>query len=607
MFDLNIADTRGKKFLKLIDISRRTIKDYGFQSFFRLAISELKKQKMEIFNPDISSIHQFGKTQNTLSEFDTYQLWLNNLERYSVNELREKTSKFTYHPHIDFVITLDQNSGQIEYFLESISSLIEHEYDKWNLFIYSKKSWVETKFENIRNYENNPHVKVIKSSDGTSLNELVASLHGDFVAFVNDESILTYDSLFQIIKFLNENQETDLLYTDEDQLREDGIRTLPFFKPGWSPYLFLSMDFMSKFFVVRRELLESISDLNEDFGNYTMYDLLLKITEKTNKVFHLPIPLYSFTPNLKETSLSKGLKVREDALKRRKISGHVEKGIFEDTFRIKFSMDKEPKVSIIIPTKDQKEILKRCIKSLEKKTKYKNFEIIVVDNNSKKEETISYLNSLPYKIIHYDSPFNFSSMNNLAVENSSGEFLLFLNDDVAALEPNWLNEMVETCQQKDVGAVGCKLVLAKNTIQHAGMVFLKTGSGFHPFQQMYTHQKGYHGFLNVMRDYSAVTGACLLTKKKIFEKIGGFDEDFDLYYGDSDLCLRIIKEGFRIVYTPFAVLLHEGSTKIKEYSQGFFAVENHYKFIQKWPSLRKGDPFYNPNLGWNYELDLKQK
>jgi len=193
-------------------------------------------------------------------------------------------------------------------------------------------------------------------------------------------------------------------------------------------------------------------------------------------------------------------------------------------------------------------------------------------------------------------------MNNLAVSKAKGDYLLFLNDDVAAIEPDWLTEMVSICQQNDVGAVGPKLIHSDGTIQHAGMVFLKSGAGFHPFQRYPEDNPGYFNFINVIRDFSAVTGACLLTKKEIFTKVGGFDNNFDLYYGDSDLCLKIRDCGYRIVYTPYAKLLHEGSSSIREHTSAFFTVENHQHFIKKWPFLRKGDPFYNPNLGWNYQI-----
>ena len=269
-----------------------------------------------------------------------------------------------------------------------------------------------------------------------------------------------------------------------------------------------------------------------------------------------------------------------------------------------YADENQPLVSIIIPTKNNHKILQRCIESLENNTTYKNWEIIIIDNNSTKNKTKEYYKSLPYKIISFSEPFNFSKMNNLAVKHAKGELLLFLNDDTQIINPESLEEMVGLCSQKDVGAVGAKLVHADETIQHAGIAFLNSGAGFHPFQRIHESKGGYHNLINVTRECSAVTGACLLVKKEIFDQINQFDEDFDLYYGDADLCLKIIKAGYNVVYNPHAKLLHEGSYSIQKQTYMHFAIENHFQFMQKWPYLKDGDPFYNLNLDWNYSLRL---
>jgi len=530
LLDLNIANTRGKKILKLFAISKRLIKDYGFFSFIRISFYELKKQRMGIFQPDMTETEHLKFTKLEKTGFDTYKIWLaNNLNAFTINDVKEKISNFYSSPFIDLVIICDTNSQQMEYLKDSISSIVNQSYEKWNLLVYFRnfsKDFLKDTF--IQDLDKNSKIKFVKDNETRSINDILPSLTGEFTIFVNLGDVLSSNALFHIVNFLNKNQETDVLYTDEDKLQENGERTFPFFKPNWSPYLFLNMDYISRFFVVRKKILDDVGAIREELEDKKMYDLLLRITEKTKKILHLPLPLCSIRDTNHKSSTVNGMNVLKDALKRRKIDCTVQKGMFSDTFRVKFRIKQEPKVSIIIPTRDQKKVLKRCIKSIERKTNYKNFEIIIIDNNSEKEETLSFLDSLPYKVIQFKSPFNFSKMNNLAVAKSSGEYLLFLNDDVAALEPDWLNEMLSICCQNDVGAVGPKLVLANNTIQHGGIAFLKTGSGFHPFQGKYSHEKGYFGFLNVMRDCSAVTAACLLTKRKIFEEIGGFDEGLNV-------------------------------------------------------------------------------
>ena len=220
-----------------------------------------------------------------------------------------------------------------------------------------------------------------------------------------------------------------------------------------------------------------------------------------------------------------------------------------------------------------------------------------------------YYASLSCMVLNYDGLFNFSKMNNLAVKHAKGDFFLFLNDDTKILKDDWLNNLVSLCNQNDVGVVGPKLILANHAIQHAGSIILESGTSFHPFQNIAEDSDIHFNFLNVIRECSAVTGACLITKKEIFNEINGFDEDFDVYYGDTDLCLKIIDLGFKILYTPYTKLIHEGSHSIKGSmkdntleEQAHFAVENHYHFITKWPKLKNGDPFYNKNLAWDYSI-----
>jgi len=425
----------------------------------------------------------------------------------------------------------------------------------------------------------------------------------DFIGFLPPGNLLDSFALSQFVLKLNKNREYDILYSDNDII-EDGLRKNPFFKPDWSPYLQNSMNYISSLCLVKKELIEKIS-LESKFLDCLEYDVILKCVEKSNKILHIPLPLCSIKhQNPSKLYLQYKKLSLTNHLKRMNISAKVELSILKNTFRIHYDIQGKPKVSIIIPTKDNLGTIKRCIKSIQKKTNYQNKEIIIVDNASEKKELMDYYKSLPFKILTYSENFNFSKMNNFAVEHSTGDLLLFLNDDTKILDPFWLDELVSVCLQKDVGAVGPKLILSDDTIQHAGMVFLKTGAGFHPAMRQEKNSNVYHNAINVMKDYSAITGACLLTKKEIFKQVGGFDNQFDVYYGDSDLCLKIRDAGYRIIYTPFTELLHEGSMSVSYWHAGatFFDVENHQAFIKKWPYLKDGDPYYNPNLDWDYSL-----
>lgn len=591
---------RYKKIAKLARLSSTYIQEFGVRNFCNIAWYELKKNRISIFTPESSEL-----ISHVTSENNSYKQWLLNHSTNGEFELRIRTElqSFVKKPQITLAITINQNNKS--HLKRTLISIVNQIYDDWSIVLVFPDTLSREINEIIASVSYFNGITNSKMSQTNSLNNILNELN-DFIAFFNCGQIISRDALFRVVKSLNENSNHDIIYSDEDEIDENEERINPFFKPDWSPDLFLGFDYISNFYIIRTQLLRKSSGFNEQFGDAIHYELLLRLTEITEKICHIPSVLISIDKYHKSKAHVE--KNNKDALvttlTRRGLKANIVTGLIHNTFRIKYSLDKEPKVSIIIPTKDQKNILKRCITSIERKTSYKNYEIIIMDNNSAKEETISYLKSLPYTIIKYNSPFNFSKINNLAASHASGDYILFLNDDTAALQDDWLTEMVSICQQEKIGIVGAKLVLHNNSIQHAGLTFLKTGAGFHPLQGVNADSPGYFGFLNVIRNYSAVTGACLLISKKIFNEINGYDEKFDLYYGDADLCIKTLKKGYRVVYTPHAKLIHQGSSSIKEHARSFFAVENHYDFIKKWPYLKNGDPFYNPNLTWDFKIEV---
>ena len=405
--------------------------------------------------------------------------------------------------------------------------------------------------------------------------------------------------LYQVVKEFNQDSGSDIFYFDEDYMDKTSERSNPFFKPDWSPYLLQSMNYLGEFFLVRNSILQQINDVELKNINF-FYDLILRCSEITQKFSHISKPLFSNKKNAQYheshiTALS-------NHIKRIGLDATVENGISSNTFRVHYNLDSEPKISILIPTKDNDVLLKRCIDSIKNNTNYKNWEIIIIDNNSVTDKSIKYLKSVPYKIVRYEEPFNYAKMNNLAAAKANGDYLLFLNDDTKALESDWLTEMVSICKQDNVGAVGSKLIHNNGTIQSAGTAFLKTGAGFHVFENLPDSEFGYFNLHNVIRDVYTNTSACLLTKKVIFTEVGGFDTKFDLFYGDGDLCVKIRNLGYDIVYTPHAKLLHDGSFTIRKEADIFFSVENQQYFCRKWQHIKNGDPFYNNNLDWNYSI-----
>jgi len=585
-----IGYSRIKKIKKLYLLTKAIIGNWGWKYFFYVVRLEFKKQGLSVFVPDKKPQPSYLQ-KHYQNDYDQY---LKHMHQNLSNELTDLPD--TKLPTITILILFDGDSKKLELTMNSIQ---KQYYKNWSVILLPINLQI---FEKTTKTNNSNIKQVISPKNNKIFTEQIIKSKSDFFCILKSGNLLDEFAFSKTILYLNHN-DSDLIYSDHDVIKENH-RTYPFFKPDWSPYLFRSMDFLSPFCLIKTQIFNEIH-FEVKFLNCFEYDVLLKCIEQTNNIFHISLPLCSI-PQLtySKNKIESNKEIIQNYLNRIHIKANVENGIVKNTLRVNYNLTSKPKVSILIPTRNNYKILKRCIESIEKKTTYSNKEIIIIDNNSDNLQVKTYYDSLSHKIINFNGNFNFSKMNNLAVKHSSGDLLLFLNDDTKVLDSNWLEELVSICLQDDVGAVGPKLIFSDDTIQHAGMVFLKTGSGFHPGMRLEKNTNSYHNIVNVMHDYSAVTGACLLVKKNIFNDIGGFDNQFDVYYGDSDLCLKIIDAGYRVVYTPFTELLHEGSNTIHFAHAGatFFDVENHQIFIKKWSYLKTGDPFYNSNLDWDYSI-----
>ena len=586
MVKLEIASTRIKKIKKLFYLSMNLIYEWGFRYFVSVALFELKRQKWKIFFPDaeIKLGLEPPALENELRDYQNFHQ--KNLEQKNEFETIEKKSDFKP----KFTILVNYNKNNLELVLNSIQKQV---YTNYRIVLVSNDEQVKNNLS-----DNFQDVKVI-----SNISEFLKIFEDDYLCILDANTAIIEDALFKIFKFLNVNDNAEVIYTDNDFFDQKiSSRVSPFFKPDWSPYLLRSMNYLGPLCIIKKAILKK-ANLDQISTILPFYDIILRTTEISKNIMHIHIPLATiYEKSVYIEYYEEGKKIISDHLQRTKISGVVSKGILSNTFRVKYNHKSKPLISILIPTRNNEKTLRRCIKSLENNNTYENWELIIIDNNSTRKKTKLYYESLPYKIVSYNDLFNFSKMNNLAVKHAKGDLLLFLNDDTKIIDSDSLEEMVSICCQDNIGAVGAKLIHYDDTIQHAGMVFLDNGVGFHPFQRISEKKGGYHNLINSIRECSAVTGACLLTKKKIFEEVNQFDEKFDVYYGDSDLCLKIINAGYKIIYTPYAKLLHDGSYSIKKQAKVYFSVENHNTFISKWPYLKNGDPFYNTNLGWNYSL-----
>jgi GT2 family glycosyltransferase len=498
-----------------------------------------------------------------------------------------------------------------EWLQVAVAAVRQQLYPHWELCIVDDASTaphIAPLLQSIAAEDSRIKLKSLKANEGISgaSNHALAMATGEFIGLVDHDDALAPDALYEVVKQLCADNTVDFVYTDHDVRAVDGYRHSPFFKPDWSPDLLLSMNYITHFSVYRRALVEEVGGFRKGFEGSQDYDLLLRVTEHARTIAHIPKPLYSWgqapasvaaNPKAKLYAHEAGRRAVEEALQRRGIAGEVVDGYGSPyRYRVKRKIAGRPLVSIIIPTRDNCRLLERCIQSIEGLTAYEHFEILVVDNQSKEPATVSYLQTLRHRILPFDEPFNFARMNNVAAATAAGEHLLFLNDDTEVIRSDWLEAMLEHSQRPEVGAVGARLLFPNRTLQHAGVVIGIQGKAGHAFWGLPGDSPGYYDQARVIRNYSAVTGACLLMRRAVFEELKGFDEQFAISYNDIDLCLRARERGYLVVYTPYAVLYHHQSA-----SRGAYDAEKDRAYEellrQRWKSLfEEGDPYYNRNL-----------
>ena len=427
------------------------------------------------------------------------------------------------------------------------------------------------------------------------------------------DDLYAENALYEIAKKLNEDHTLDFIYSDEDKLSEDGTkRRNPFFKPDWSPDTFMSLMYTCHLAVYRKSLLDEMGGLRVGLEGSQDYDLVLRVMEKTNRIGHVPKILYHWREREESTAndisakpyiIETTKKAKLEALERRGVKGHLEYIKDIVMFRVVYEVVGNPRVSIIIPSKDNYDILKQCLTSIRKETKYQNYEIIVVDNGSAEETHAKYTQmckELECKYHYAPMEFNFSKMCNIGAHLADGQFLLFLNDDIRVEGAEWLERMLGHAQQPHTGAVGCKLIYPNtNLIQHVGVVSFMVGPG-HAFQRINDDLNCYWGRNKLEYNYSAVTGACLMIDRNKYDQVGGFSEQLPVAYNDIDLCFNLVEAGYYNVVRTDVRLYHYESV-----SRGYDAVSPEKaarqqremkKLYDRHPEFKGYDPCYNPNL-----------
>lgn len=538
----------------------------------------------------------------------------------------QRKQKFDYSPLIS--IAVPAYHTPVEFLRQMIESLIFQTYSNWELCIVNASPDNEEMQKVLAEYSaGDSRVRFCNLKENLGIaentNRAFAMTKGEFVGLLDHDDLLAPNALYEIVKILQDHPQADALYTDEDKVTTElDEHFQPHLKPDFNLDLLRSNNYICHFFVVRKSIVEKAGGFRKEFDGAQDYDFIFRCTENAGEVLHVPEILYHWRTHKASTADNPASKMYAFEAGKRAIEAHLErtgtKGEVSHTqdlgfYRVKYPVQGKPLVSVIIPNKDEKETLQTCLEMLEKNTGYQNFEIIIVENNSTTDEIFRYYKELSgnrkIHLLRWGKEFNYSAINNFAVAHAKGEYLLFLNNDVKSINPDWLEEMLGVCQRPEVGGVGAKLIYPDNTIQHAGCVIGMGGIAGHMFVDMPADRTGYLHKASLLQDMSAVTAACLLMKKEVFEQAGGFTEELAVAFNDVDLCLKVRKNGYLIVYDPYAKLYHmESKTRGAEDSKEKvrrFQTEIEYMRCHWIDILKNGDPCYNKNLSltkWNYSL-----
>ncbi len=580
----------------------------GQKRIFKFIGKILRFAKRKIIGGKNEQEHQYAKwrKRNTAS--------LNDLSRF-----KKEQKNFIYRPKIS--ILLPVYNPKLEYFKFAVESVLNQVYKNWELCISDDCSTDQE----VKNYlkeleQREPSIKInYRKTNGhisTNSNDAAALATGEFISLLDQDDLYSLDALFHIVKGMNEDQVFDIVYSDEDKINAQGWHVQPCLKPEWSPDTFLSRNYICHITFLKKELFDKIGGFRKGLEGSQDYDLLLRATELTTSIKRIPKTLYHWRMHDESTSMNESAKnyafesgktALQDAFERRNIEATVIPQKNKPGFyHIDYALDQEPKISIIIPTKNNSKVLQTCIGSIFKKSTYSNFEVIILDNNSNEPELFELFKEYEseentrFRVLKLAYLFNFSKLMNDGVAAANGDYILLLNNDTEVITPDWMEKMLKHAQRKNTGAVGVKLYYPNDLIQHAGVVIGLGEVAGHTFVAAERNDPGYFHRLTSVNNYSAVTAACLLIAKEKYLSVQGFDERLAIEYNDVDFCLKLVDSGLLNVWLPEVELYHYESltrghphANKKTYAQSLKEIKY---FKSKWMSYIEDDPMYHPSL-----------
>lgn len=553
-----------------------------------------------------------------------YAAWFaqNRVTEETIEKQKAEQETFSCRPKISICIPLFNT--RIPFLEALLSSVNAQSYPNWELCLADGSTDDAVGLYVKEFFGEDRRVRYERLSENFGIagntNYAIQMATGDFVMLTDHDDFLEPDALFEIVKRINEKPDTDIVYTDEDLTDAEGVKFhSPRFKPDYNPDFLCSINYICHIFAVRRSIMQEVGGFREEMDGAQDWDMILRCCEKTEHIEHIARVLYHWraheestagNPESKQYAVDAGRRAVQEHFRRCHEEAQIlDTGIFI-LFQPVIKVQGTPKVSIIICNKDQADTLKTCLDSIEQLSTYPNYEVIVVENNSTEEKTFAYYEELGrsdrVKVVTFTEqiPFNYSRLNNFGASFAEGEYLILLNNDTKVITPDWIERMLGYCQRENTGAVGAKLYYEDKTVQHCGVVIGLGGFAGHVETNTMPEDTGYFGRLKAVQDISAVTAACMMIKKSVFEEIGGLDEAFTVALNDVDLCMRIRKAGYRIVLNP-AVELYHFESKSRGYEE---TPEKHArfkreiaKFRDRWKKeLDEEDPYYSPHLTLMY-------
>ena len=578
----------------------------------------LKESKAQYVNTKKNLV--WLKKKLTRNEYADYDTWLR-IMRVSRQELfAQRKTKFSYAPKFSVVVPLYHTPAK--FLKDLVRSMMYQSYANWELCLVNASPEDVHLTSLLENWAmRDKRIRVIRLEKNLGIaqntNAGIEASTGEFIAFLDHDDFLEPDALFCYVDALNKDKTIDVFYSDEDKTDEYAAHYFyPHFKSDFNIDLLHANNYMCHFLAVRKSLVDTVGGLNEKFDGAQDYDFVLRLTENTKKIYHCPRILYHWRCSNQSTAASQGNKMYAIHAGKAALNAHykrigwnarAQEGAVDGWYQTKFTLKEEPLVSILIPNKDHIDDLDVCLNSFFERADYQNYEFIIIENNSVLPETFAYYEKIEkehdnVKVVYWEAGFNYSAINNFGFKFAKGDYIMLLNNDVELITPDIFQSMLGFCMRPEVGIVGAKLLYNDHTVQHAGVLVGAGGLADHVFKGIHEDDPGYMGRAISSQDVSAVTAACLLVKRSVYEEVGGLEEEFQVAFNDVDFCLKVRKAGYLIVYDADVKLFHYESKSrgMEDTTDRFIRFGNEMMLLNsKWDILSTFvDPYYNPNLSY---------